>query len=261
VYLKRFPSLGFLFAILLANALPFSTRAAQEAALSKAAQDAGEAYIRTLAAAGEAYSKRDFTMALDKLSIADQIAPNIPDTWNLRGAIYAEQHAFEKAEDAFERAGKLTPGDFWPQYNLAELLLMQRKYGPAATAFQRLEVYAGHEELVQFKLVYADLLMDDSDAAKEVLDAMKFPADTPAYYYAHAAWEFAHKDQKQGSYWTTAGLKVFGLDRCLSFYDALAQVKWVPMRNADGTVPENRDLSILPAATPGVDVLPQAGGT
>ncbi len=261
MYLKRFPTVASLFAVLLAYTLPLPTRAAQEAGLSKAAQDAGDAYIRSLAAAGEAYSKRNFTLALDKLNIADQIAPNIPDTWNLRGAIYAEQHAFEKAEDAFEKAGKLTPGDFWPQYNLAELLLMQRKYGPAAAAFKGLEVYAGHEELVQFKLVYSDLLMHDTDAAKAVLDAMKFPADTPAYYYANAAWAFAHNDKKQGAYWTTAGLKVFGLDRCLSFYDALAQVNWVPMRNADGTVPENRDLSVLPAATPGVDVLPQAGGT
>ncbi len=229
--------------------------------MSKAAQDAGEPYIRALAAAGEAFSRHDYVKALDKLDIADQIAPNIPDTWGMRGAIYAVQHAFEKAEDAFEKEAKLNPSDFWPHYNLAELMLMQKKFGPAAAAFQRLEVYAGHEELVQFKTVYADLLNGDADAAKPVLDAMKFPADTPAYYYAHAAWEFAHKNEKQGAYWTTAGLKVFGLDRCLSYYDALAQVKWVPMRNADGTVPDNQALSAFPASTPGVDVPPQAGGT
>jgi tetratricopeptide (TPR) repeat protein len=247
-------------AVLLAAAIPFSTDAAQETGLSPAAQQAGDAYLRALSAAGAAYAQRDFAKALDKLDIADQIAPNIPDTWNMRGAIYAEEHAFEKAEDAFEKAGKLTPGDFWPQYNIAELLLMQKKFEPAAAAFEKLEVYGGHEELVQFKIVYADLLAGNGDAAKPVLDGMKFPCNTPAYYYAHAAWEFAHKDQKQGNYFTAAGLKVFGL-RSVSFYDALAQAGWVPMRSADGSVPESTDLTTLPGATPSLDVLPQGGAT
>jgi tetratricopeptide (TPR) repeat protein len=257
-----------LFPILATAALlaaaPFATHAthaAQETGLSQAAQDAGEPYVRALAAAGEAYSQRDFSKALDKLDIADQIAPNIPDTWNMRGAIYAEQHAFEKAEDAFEKAGKLNPGDFWPQYNIAQLLLMQKKYGPAAEAFQKLSVYGGHEELVQFKLVYANLLLGNPDAAKPVLDAMKFPCDTPAYYYAHAAWAFSHKDQKEGNYWTAAGVKVFGLERCVSFYDSLEQANWVPMRNTDGTIPMDQELSTLPSGTPGVELSPQAGGT
>jgi tetratricopeptide (TPR) repeat protein len=245
----------------LAAAMPSSTRAAQEAGLSQAARDAGDSYIRALAEAGEAYARRDFSTALDKLDIADQIAPNIPDTWNMRGAIYAEQHAFEKAEDAFEKAGQLTPGDFWPQYNIAELLLMQKKYGPAAAAFEKLEVYGGHEELVQFKIVFSNLLQGNTEAAKPVLDAMKFPCDTPAYYFAHAAWGFANKDQKEGNYWTGAGLRVFGLERCVSYYDAMAQVRWVPMRNTDGSVPQASILSAMPSATPVLDVPPQAGGT
>jgi tetratricopeptide (TPR) repeat protein len=252
-YLRIIP----LLVALLVAATPFSIHATQQKTMSEAARNAGDAYLRALAAAAEAYSERDFSKALDKLDIADQIAPNIPDTWNLRGAIYAEQHAFEKAEDAFETEGKLTPGDFWPPYNIAELLLMEKKYAQAAAAFQRLEVYAGHEELVQFKIIFADLLMGNMDAAKPVLDAMKFPCDTPAYYYAHAAWEFAHKNEKDGTYFVNAGLKVFGLDRCLSFYDALAQVKWVPMRNADGTVPVTDELSNLPA----VNSAPEPSGT
>ena len=81
--------------------------------------------------------------------MADQIAPNIPDTWNLRGAIYAEEHDYEKAEDAFEKAGKLKPGDFWPKYNIAELMLMQKKYGPAAAAFEACRFTANQEWCIQ----------------------------------------------------------------------------------------------------------------
>jgi len=207
-------------------------------------------YLRALADAGVAYAQRDFSKALDKLDIADQIQPNVPDTWNMRGAIYAEQHAYEKAGDAFEKAGKLNPGDFWPRYNLAQLLLMQKKYGDAVEAFQKLEVYNGHAELVQFKIVFASLLAKKPDMAKPVLDAMKFPADTPAYYFAHASWGFAHKDEKEGNYWTDSALKVFGPAQCISFYDSLAALGWLPMRNADGSIPERVDLAKIPAASP-----------
>ena len=239
--------------MVLAVAVPFftlSAPAAQPAAPSKAALNAGMPYIRALAGAGVAYANRDFSKALDQLDIADQIQPDIPDTWNMRGAIYAEQHAFEKAEDAFEKAGKLNPGDFWPRYNLAQLLLMQKKFGEAAAAFQKLMIYGGHEELVQFKIVFADLLAGKPDEAKPVLDAMKFPSDTPAYYFAHAAWGFARKDEKEGNYWTGAALKVFGIGQTVSFYDSLAGVGWVGARGADGAAPARTDLTTMPGATP-----------
>ena len=220
--------------------------AVQETGPSEAALKAGEPYLRALQAAGIAYGNREFAKALDKLDVADQIQPDIPDTWMMRGAIYAEQHAFEKAGDAFEKANKLNPGDFWPPYNLAELLLLQKKYAEAAASFRGLTVYQGHEELLQFKIIFADLLAGKPDDAKPVLDAMKEPSDTPAYYFAHAAWGLAHKDEKEGNYWARAGLKVFGLPRCMPFYDALAGVGWLPMREADGSVPEPAELSTLP---------------
>ena len=107
--------------------------------------------------------------------MADQIHPDVPDTWNMRGAIYAEQHAYEKAEDAFEKASKLNPGDFWAPYNLAQLLMMEKKYGPAVQGFQKLEVYKGHEELVQFKIVFCSLMDGKTDQAKQVLELDEIP--------------------------------------------------------------------------------------
>ena len=249
-----------LYVALLAVVATFSTHAAQESGASPAAIKAGESYLRALESAGAAYAVGQNSLALDKLDLADQIRPNIPDTWNMRGAIYAEQHDFARAQAAFEKSARLNPDDFWPQYNLAELLLMQKKYPEAVAGFQKLAVYQGHDELVAFKIVFADLLQGKPDAAKPVLDAMKFPCDTAAYYYAHAAWAFAHKDEKEGNYWSNAGIKVFGAGHCLSFYDALVQVGWLPMRNTDGSIPEHTELSTLPAATPSLDVLPPAAG-
>ena len=179
--------------------------------------------------------------------MADQVHPDISDTWNLRGAIYAEQHDFQKAIEAFQKANKLNPGDFWPMYNIAELFLMEKKYPEAVATFQKLAIYRGQEELVQFKLVLANLLQGKNGDAKQVLDGMKFPSDTAAYYFANAAWSYANKDEKKGKYWTSAGLKVFGLGRCVSFYDSLVQAGWLPRRNADGTVPNLDHALALPA--------------
>jgi len=244
------------YAAVLVAALPFSTFAVEPAGPSQAALDAGQPYLRALQAAADAYATHDFSKALDRLDVADGIQKDVPDTWIMRGAIYAGQRAYEKAGDAFEKAAKLNPTDFWAPYNSAELLLLEKKYAAAAAAFERLEVYGGHEELVQFKVVFAYLLEGKPGAAKPVLDAMKFPSDTAAYYYAHAAWGFAHKDEKEGNYWSNAGLKVFGLDLCIAFYDALVRVGWLPMRNPDGSVPEPAELSTLPAATPEAGVSP-----
>jgi tetratricopeptide (TPR) repeat protein len=236
VLLNRFLRLSILSLTVFILA-PAAAHCAQEAGPSKAAQDAGMPYMRALGAAATAYMQSDFTTALKKLDDADQIAPNLPDTWSMRGAIYGSEKDYDKAQHAFENAARLNPGDFWPPYNLAELLLVEKKYAQAADAFSKLEVYSGHEELVQFKVVFADLLAGKPDAAKPVLDAMKMPSDTPAAYYAQSAWAFAHQDTKQGMYWSNAGLKAFNLQKCLPFYDALATQQWLPMRNKDGSVP------------------------
>jgi tetratricopeptide (TPR) repeat protein len=259
VHLKRSLCPLLVVAALIAAAAPRISFAIQHSGPSQAALDAGDAYLRALGKAANAYASGDLPEALNDLNDADAVHADIPDTWNMRGAIYAEMHEYDKAEDAFQRAAKLNPGDFWPQYNIAQLMLMQKKYGQAAQAFASLEVYKGHEELVQFKIIIADLMDGKSGDAKPVLDGMKFPSDTPAYYFAHAAWSYANQDRKNGNYYVTAGIKVFGPDRCVSFYDTLAGAGWTPQRNADGSVPElsdEPDLLSLPGVTPEPGAIP-----
>jgi len=240
--------------------VPLPGHATEESGASPAAIHAGESYLRALETAGAAYAAHQLSNALDKLDVADQIHANVPDTWNMRGAIYAEQHDYAKAQAAFEKAAELNPGDFWPQYNIAELLLVQKEYPQAIEALKKLSVYQGHEELVAFKLVFANLLQGTPDAAKPVLDAMKFPCDTPAYYFAQAAWSFAHQDQKQGDYFARSGMKVFGPEKCVAFYDALAQAGWLQPRNADGSYPDHTSLNALPEATPAAGLFPGMTG-
>jgi len=259
VHFNRFLPCRLFIALALLGTATVSTHATEESGASPAAIKAGLSFLRTLETAGAAYAAGQLSNALDKLDVCDQIHPDIPDTWNMRGAIYADQHQYDKASAAFAKAAELNPGDFWPQYNIAQLLLVQKMYPQAVDAFNKLAVYNGHEELVAFKIVYADLMQGKMDASKKVLDAMKFPCDTPAYYFAHSAWGYAHANQKDGDYWLGAGMKVFGPEKCLSFYDTLVQAGWVPARNADGSYPEQNTLSALPAITP-AQTFPGVGG-
>jgi tetratricopeptide (TPR) repeat protein len=261
VHLNRlFPCRIFLAMALLGGATHFS-RATEESGASPTAIRAGESYLRTLETAGAAYAAGQLSNALDKLDVCDQIHANVPDTWNMRGAIYADQHEYDKARAAFEKASELNPGDFWPQYNIAQLLLVQKRYPEAVDALKKLSVYKGHEELVAFKIVYADLMQGKMDDAKATLDAMKTPSNTPAYYFAQAAWSFANKDEKNGNYFVDSGMKIFAPEKCVSFYDALVLAGWVPPRNADGSYPEHDTFSALPTFSPAPpDVFPDSAG-
>ena len=246
--LLRFRILPIALFLFLAG-LSLPGRATEEAGASQQARDAGPVYLRALERAAVAYAQRDFPVALEKLELADQIHPGVQDTWSMRGAIYAEQRAYEKAEDAFDHASALAPENFWPRYNLAQLLFMQKKYAAAEAAFEKLGDDPQHRELVQFKLILLDLIQNNPGKASVVLQSMKEPSDTAAYYFAHAAWEFAHQNQREGQYWVVTGIKIFGLERCYSMYDALADLGYVSKRTAKMTgIPP---LS-LPMATPAV---------
>lgn len=225
--------------------------AAEESGPSQAAHQAGLPYLKQLEEAAAAYGRRDFPKALEKLDLADQIQAEVPDTWNMRGAIYAEEHAYEKAEDAFEHAAKLEPGNFWPQYNLAQLQFMEKKYAAAAASFQKLLDDPQHRELIQFKLVMLDLVQGKRDDAKAIVDSMKVPSDTAAYYFANAALQFSRNDAKQGHYWVSSGLKIFGVGRSYQFYNTLADFGWVkkgnPAEAASSVAPMSMGSSTPPA--------------
>jgi tetratricopeptide (TPR) repeat protein len=260
VHLNRFLPCRLILAAAFLGVATLSSYATEESGVTPAAMQAGEGYLRALETAGAAYAAGQFSNALGKLDICDEIHANVPDTWIMRGAVLASQHQYDKARAAFDKAAQLAPTDFWAHYNIAELYLVQKKYPEAVAAYKALSVYKGQEELVSFKIVYANLLQGKLDAAKAELDAMKFPSDTPAYYFAHSAWGFASGNKEDGDYWVGAGMKIFGPPKCLAFYDALVQAGWLPPRNADGSYPSSDSTTSLPAVSPPpADVFPGAG--
>ena len=107
------------------------------------------AQIRLQLAVGY-YGERQMTTALDEVKQALQIDPNFADAYSVRGLIYMDMGETQLAEDSFQRAMKLAPGnpDFSNNYGwflcengreresirYFEAALKNRSYGSPAKA-------------------------------------------------------------------------------------------------------------------------------
>jgi tetratricopeptide (TPR) repeat protein len=187
-------------------------------------------YRRLLGMAGEYFKDRKMDLALQKLDEADAIFPDFIEALNLRGAVYAEKGDFGRANAHFDKALLAEPRAFWPRFNKAEVLLMEKKYAEARTAFEEMLAKVPSSDMVQFKLVLIHLKENDIEAAKNQLDRMKFPSDSAAYYYAHAAFELAQGKKEDGQYWIKSGDAIFGFERNVVLYDSLADLGWLEKR-------------------------------
>ena len=149
--------------------------------------------------------------ALKLVDEADQAVPNQAATINLRGEILRQQGQFDQAEAAFKKAAKLDPKLREAQYNLAQIPFKKKEYAKARDRFETLykRTPGGDKnqaaELIKFKIYMTLLLEGKESRAHAMMDEFQFTGDTPALYYAQAAWEFQHNNAEKA-----AGLDCFG---------------------------------------------------
>jgi hypothetical protein len=73
-------------------------------------------------------------------------------------------------------------------------------------------------------------MLKDEQGAKDMIDKMKFPGETAAYYYARAAMEFARGNRNEALSWIKSADALFRREKNLFFYDSLADLGWVEKR-------------------------------
>jgi hypothetical protein len=61
-----------------------------------------------------------------------------------------------------------------------------------------------------YALLIIALATHDDAASQSALAEIKFPTETPAYYYTHAAWEFAHGNNSSAMKWIGTASEIFG---------------------------------------------------
>jgi Flp pilus assembly protein TadD len=183
--------------------------------------------------AQQALRQRDLPTALKLADEADQADPNQAATINLRGEILMQQEQFDQAETAFKKASKLDPKLREAQYNLAQIPFKKKDYAKARERFETLykRTPGGDKnqaaELIKFKIYMTLLLEGKESRARAMMDEFQFTGDTPALYYAQAAWEFQHKNAEKAADWTASADKIYSAALNSVFADAFYDVGWM----------------------------------
>jgi predicted Zn-dependent protease len=220
--------------------------------------------------AQDAFQKRDLTKALRLLDEVEAADPNQPAYANLRGEILMEQKNFDQAEALFRKALKTDPKLREAQFNLAQIPFKKKEYSKARDRLEALfaSTPGGDKnqaaQLIRFKIFMTLLLEGKESRAQKMMDQFQFTGDTPALYYAQAAWEFKHNNAEKANDWITSARKIYSLALNLAFADSLADAGWVQnpavaeevassktIAQADSTLPTGTGPGIEPSPIPG----------
>jgi tetratricopeptide (TPR) repeat protein len=211
--------------------------------------------------AQQALRQRDFATALKLVDEADQADPNQAATINLRGEILMQQEQFDQAEAQFKKAVKLDPKLREAQYNLAQIPFKKKEYAKARDRFETLykRTPGGDKnqaaELIKFKIYMTLLLEGKESRAHAMMDEFQFTGDTPALYYAQAAWEFQHKNPEKAADWTASANKIYSSALNSVFADAFYDVGWI-QRPAAATMPTPAFETAQAEGSPAVEPSP-----
>ena len=209
------------------------TRAALE--LTSAAERAAKskAFARSrVEQARQAYQQRDFVAARKFIDDADAADPNQAATLNLRGEILLEQKQFDQAEAEFKKALKADSRFRQAQFNLALVPLKKKDYATARDRFEALLSKTGGEkseaaQLIKFNVYITWLLEGNDSRAQKLMEQFQFTGDTPALYYAQAAWEFRHNNPTKATDWITSAKKIYSPALNVVFADSFYDLGWL----------------------------------
>lgn len=176
------------------------------------------------------YETGHLASALTKLDESDGAKPPSAEALDLRGAIALEQGKFEPAERAFAEAHQLAPELFAPRLHLGDLYLRQKKYAEARALYRQLasetNILISHERL-RYGLLLVALASHDQAAAQKALANIKFPTETPAYYFAQAASEFAQGHVRSAQKWIATAREIFEHRSLAWFARPLYDLGWL----------------------------------
>ncbi|MEP7248198.1 MAG: tetratricopeptide repeat protein [Spartobacteria bacterium] len=198
----------------------------------------GEAQAN-LEKAERSFQKREFDPALKFLDLADEGVPNNPVADNLRGEILIEQEKYDDAEAALRKAFEADPKFREAQYNLAQIPFKKGEYSTSRDRFEALFAETPGDEknqaaqLIKFKIFLTLLLEGKDPQAQQLMDQFKFTGDTPALYYAQAAWEFKHGKTSEGTDWVGSARKIYSPAMNVVFSDSFYDLGWLKKSETD----------------------------
>lgn len=218
--------------------------------------------------AEQAFQQRDLTAARRLVDEADAADPNQAATANLRGEILLAQKDFDAAENAFKQALKLDPKLSEAHYNLAQIPFKKKEYAKARDRFEALfsatPAPGGDKnqaaQIIKFK-IYLTLLLEGKDSrAQKMMEQFQFTGDTPALYYAQAAWEFKHNNTAKANDWIVSARKIYSPALNLVFADSFYDLGWL-QKQAPAAVTASTEAAKTDAPSIEPSPIPAAGST
>ena len=180
----------------------------------------------------DAFARGNYDDALSKLADAQKMRPNEPELDNLQGAIYFKQEKWQQALDAFGKALAINPKYFPARFDSAEVLYLEKKYPDARAAFEKLQSEDPRNELIQYKVYLTYLLEGNLTEAKTLLDKFDFTGNTPAYYYAQAAWFYNQKNVPEAESYISSAIQIFPPQSNNLFAESLMDAGWLKRKTA-----------------------------
>lgn len=208
------------------------------------------AYVRS----AQAFSRNDLENAIKFLDIAEQSKPGQANTANLRGAIYTRQRDWPKAQAAFEEALKLQPDLPMAQFNLGEVLFLNKKYPEARERFQIFVNSQPKNDLGLYKIYLCDLLGANPARAQDFLNSLEPSPNSPIYYFSKAAEAFVKGDKVAAMEFVGSAYRIYPPDANATFADSLVEKGYLTGEQAE-KIPEDdgkSKITELQTLLPGV---------
>src|SRR5438876_4790278 len=233
------------------------TRAALELTTASERAAKNKAFARSrFEQSQQAYQQRDFTAARKFVDDADAADPNQAPILNLRGEILLEQKEFDEAEAAFKKASKVDPKFREAQYNLAQIPFKKKDYTRARERFDALfkQTPGGDKnqaaQILKFKIYMTLLLEGKESRAQKMMEQFQFTGDTPALYYAQAAWEFQHNNPNKATDWIASAKKIYSPALNVVFADSFYDLGWMQSPAMAGSpAPVSATAAVMSAQT------------
>jgi len=204
--------------------------------------------------AQQAFQKRDLDTARKFIEEADGADPNQPTILTLRGEILMEQKDFDQAEAAFKKAAKIDPKFREAQYNLAQIPFKKKDYATARERFEALfsQTPGGDKnqaaQMIKFRIFMTLLLEGKDSRAQKMMEQFQFTGDTPALYYAQAAWEFKHNNPTKANDWIASARKIYSSSLNGVFADSFYDLGWLQTPDVGSTPGPATEAAVVMSA-------------
>lgn len=170
-----------------------------------------------------------FEEALAEINKADQIKPDYPATFNLKGAILVRLKKLPEAEATFRKGLEIEPNNPLIVFNIGECAFLQKNYAAAKIHFERFmqsEENKGNA-LGRYKVFLCDLMLDDKKAVNQLLETAEPSVHNPLYYFIHAAAEFKAGREAEAKGYLQSAFGIYSGGVNATFADSLIELGWV----------------------------------